>query len=75
MEITPEIVTMVVTALATALFGELAKKFNWSTKDYIPFQNLSIGLFTGIIVFVLGLNTNLLSSVIIGLFSAMKQPK
>ena len=71
MELTPEIITMVVTAIVTAIFGELAKKFNWSTKDYLPFQNLSIGLFSGIIVYIVGLNTNILSAVILGIFASM----
>ena len=71
MTLTPEIITMVVTALVTALFGELAKKFNWSTKDYIPFQNLAIGLFAGVLLFITGLNTNLLSAVILSLFASL----
>lgn len=71
MELTPEIITMVVTAIITYGFGLLAKKFNWTTKDYIPFQNLSIGLFSGILVYILGFNENLLSAVILGLFASL----
>ena len=71
MELTPEIITMVVTAIVTAIFGELAKKFNWSTRDYLPFQNLAIGLFSGVIVYIAGLNTNVLSAVILGTFASM----
>lgn len=71
MTLTPEIITMVVTALVTAIFGELAKKFNWSTKDYIPFQNLAIGLFAGVLVYITGLNSNLLGAVILSLFASM----
>ena len=71
MEITPEIITMVVTAIITYGFGLLAKKFNWATKDYIPFQNLCVGLFSGILVYVFGLNENLLGAVILGLFAAL----
>lgn len=71
MEITMEMVTMVVTAIITYLFGFLAKKFNWETKDYIPFQNLCVGLFTGLFVYLLGINNNLLSAVILGLFASM----
>lgn len=71
MEITPEIISMVVTALITFGFGLLAKKFNWSTKDYIPFQNLCIGLFSGILVYIFGFNENLLGAIILGLFASM----
>ena len=71
MEITPEIITMVVTAIITYGFGLLAKKFNWATKDYIPFQNLCVGLFSGILVYVFGLNDNLLGAVILGLFASL----
>lgn len=71
MEITPEIITMVVTAIITYGFGLLAKKFNWATKDYIPFQNLCVGLFSGILVYLFGLNENLLGAVILGLFASL----
>lgn len=71
MELTPEIISMVVTAIVTAIFGFLAKKFNWSTRDYIPFQNLSIGLFAGILVYIAGLNTNALSAILLSLFASM----
>lgn len=71
MKLTPEILVMVVTSLVTAIFGELAKKFNWSTKDYLPFQNLSIGLFSGILACVLGFNDNIIEAIILGIFAAM----
>lgn len=71
MKLTPEIITMVVTTIITFLFGWLAKKFNWATRDYIPFQNLCIGLFSGILVYLLGFNENLLSAVILGLFASL----
>lgn len=71
MKLTPEILTMVVTAIITALFGQLAKKFNWSTKDYIPFQNLSIGLFSGILACLFHFNDNIAESIILGIFAAM----
>ena len=71
MELTPEIISMVVTAIITFIFGWLAKKFNWATKDYIPFQNLCIGLFSGILVHLLGFNQNVLSAVLLGLFASL----
>ena len=71
MEITIDMVIMIVTAIITAIFGMCAKKWNWETKDYIPFQNLCIGIIAGLLVFLLGLNTNVLQAVILCIFSAM----
>lgn len=71
MQLTPEIIIMVVTSIITGIFGILAKKFNWSSKDLIPFQNLAIGLFAGIFLYLTNLNTNLISAVFLSYFSAM----
>ena len=54
----------------TAICGTLAKKFNWATQDYIPYQNIVIGIVAGILVFATGLNTNILSALILCVFSA-----
>lgn len=71
MELTPEIITMVVTSIVTGIFGVLAKKFNWSSKELIPFQNLAIGLLAGIFVYLTNLNANLISAIFLSYFSAM----
>jgi hypothetical protein len=71
MEITVEMILMVSTAIVTAIMGFLAKKFNWDTKDYIPFQNLTIGLFMGILMCLTGTVENLLNAILIGIFSAL----
>ena len=70
MELTVEIIIAVATALVTAVFGTLAKKFNWATQDYIPYQNIIIGIIAGILVFATGLNTNILYALILCIFSA-----
>ena len=70
MEITPEIITMVVTAIVTWIFGILAKKFEWKTEDYIPAQNFAIGLIAGLFVYFLGFNGNIVNAIIICIFSA-----
>ena len=69
MELTVDIIIAVATALVTAIFGTLAKKFNWATQDYIPYQNIVIGIVAGILVFATGLNTNFLMAIILCLFS------
>lgn len=71
MEITIDMCVMIVTAIITAVFGMCAKKWNWETKDYIPFQNLCIGILAGVLVFITGLSTNVLNAIIICIFSAM----
>lgn len=70
MEFNIDMVIMVVTAVVTAIFGTLAKKFNWETKEYIPFQNLAIGVLAGLIVFCTGLNKNAINAVIMCVCSA-----
>lgn len=70
MELNIDMIIMVVTAVVTAIFGMLAKKFNWETKDYIPFQNLIIGILAGLAVFCTGLNKNVLNAIVICVFSA-----
>ncbi len=58
-------IIIVTTAFITYVFGILAKRFNWATKDYIPVQNLTIGFFGGLLLYLSGLNDNIISSVII----------
>ena len=70
MELTVDIIIAVATALVTAIFGTLAKKFNWATQDYIPYQNIVIGVIAGILVFSTRLNTNFLMAIILCLFSS-----
>lgn len=71
MDISVDMIVMIVTAIITAIFGMCAKRWNWETKDYIPFQNLVIGLSAGLLVFLTGLSANLLNAVLICIFSAM----
>ena len=70
MELTVDIIIAVATAIVTAIFGTCAKKFNWTTQDYIPYQNIAIGIIAGILVFATGLNTNILYALILCIFSA-----
>lgn len=70
MELTIDIIIAVATAIVTAIFGTCAKKFNWATQDYIPYQNIAIGFIAGILVFATGLNTNFLMAIILCLFSS-----
>ena len=70
MELTVDIIIAVATAIVTAIFGTCAKKFNWATQDYIPYQNIVIGIIAGVLVFATGLNTNILYSLILRIFSA-----
>lgn len=71
MEITVDMIIMIVTAVITAVFGMCAKKWNWDTANYIPFQNLAIGMLAGALVYLVGLNNNILQAIILCVFSAM----
>lgn len=71
MEVTLDMIIMVVTALVTAIFGMITKKFDLDLKQYIPIQNIIIGILAGIIVYSLELNTNILNSIVMCSFSAL----
>lgn len=64
-EITIEIILTVVTAVITAFLGWAAKKWNWDTSDYIPFQNLAIAIVSGILFIATGLQANVIIAFII----------
>lgn len=64
-EITIEIILTVVTAVITAFLGWAAKRWNWDTADYIPFQNLAVAIISGILFIVTGLQTNVVIAFII----------
>lgn len=64
-EITIEIILAVVTAVITAFLGWAAKKWNWDTSDYIPFQNLAVAIISGILFITTGLQTNVIIAFII----------
>ncbi len=72
MELTPEMIMAVVSAIITYLFGLLAKKFNWMESKYIPLQNLVVGLLSALICYALKLNdSNILVTTLSCLFGSM----
>lgn len=64
-QITVEIILAVVTAVITAFLGWAAKKWNWDTADYIPFQNLAVAIISGILFIATGLVSNVIIAFII----------
>lgn len=64
-EITVEIILAVVTAVITAFLGWAAKKWNWASEDYIPFQNLAIAIISGVLFIATGLVSNVIVAFII----------
>ncbi len=68
---TMEEIIIVVTALVTLIFGELAKRFKWIKKKYIPYQNLVIGVLAGLLVYFTGLCESPVQSIITCLCSAL----
>ena len=69
-EVTLTTIISFTTLVITYLFGILSKKFNWLESKYIPYQNAVIGIFAGIIAFVLGLVDNLAKAIIMCVISA-----
>lgn len=66
-----EEIVMVVTALVTLIFGELSKRFGWVKKKYIPYQNITIGIIAGLLVYFVGLQETILSSILTCLFASL----
>ena len=64
-EITVEIILAVVTAVITAFLGWAAKRWHWSSEDYVPFQNLFIAVVSGTLFLLTGLITNAVVAFII----------
>ena len=69
-EITVEIILAVVTAVITAFLGWAAKRWHWSSEDYVPFQNLGIALLSGILFIATGLVSNVIIAFIISFGAA-----
>lgn len=69
-EITIEIILAVVTAVITAFMGWAAKKWNWASEEYIPFQNLAIALLAGVLFISTDLIGNVITAFIISFGSA-----
>lgn len=65
-----EITIPSVISLITLIVGYVSKYFGINSK-YIPIQNIVIGVISGIIVYFLGLNNNLFSSIVLCLISAL----
>ena len=53
-----------VAMLVTWIMGELAKKFNWYEKKYIPFQNLLIGIIATIIYILANDEANITAAIV-----------
>lgn len=65
-----EITIPSVISLITLIIGYLSKYFGLNSK-YIPLQNIIIGILSGLIVYFLHLDDNLLSSIILCLISSL----
>lgn len=67
MEITiPGIITFV-----TLIIGYISNHFNLIDKKYIPFQNITIGIISGVLVYIIGLESSISNAIIICLISSL----
>lgn len=60
-----------IVALITLVIGQISKKLGILDKKYIPYQNVAIGLISGLVVWVVDLDTNLLSAILTCLISSL----
>ncbi len=60
-----------VVAFVTLILGELTKKIGLVNKKYIPIQSVVVGILSGFIVWLVELDTNLLSSMISCIISSL----
>jgi len=67
---TVEAISAVVTGIVTYIFGIINKKLNITDTNYIPLQNLIIGVATGCACYALGIMDNLTNSIVICTVSA-----
>lgn len=73
LDVTTEAIVSMCTIIVTYIMGLLAKKFNWVTSEYIPIQNLLIGILAGVLAYLVGLSDNIIVSIVaclVGAFSA-----
>ena len=63
--ITIESIITLVTVVISYIFGELAKKFNWIEKKYIPMQTLIVGLLSGVLYYIAVDSSNIANAIII----------
>ena len=59
-----ELTIKTVIIAVTLFLGQITKKFKWFDKRYIPWQNLVIGLVSGVICYLTDLEANLATSLV-----------
>jgi hypothetical protein len=57
-------------AFVTLILGQITKKFNLVNSKYLPFQNIIIGIISGLLVYLTGLEPNIYNAIITCLMSA-----
>jgi len=55
-----ELTVTSIVALVTLILGQITKKIGWIDKKFIPYQNLVIGLLSGVICWLVELEPNIL---------------
>lgn len=66
-----EITIPSIIAFVTLLIGLISRKLNIYNKKYIPIQNVLIGLLSGFLVWLTGLESNIYNALITCLISAL----
>ena len=60
-----------IVAFVTLMLGSITKKFGLVDKKYIPYQTLCIGVISGILCYLTGLQDNVLISMFTCLLSSL----
>lgn len=66
-----EITVASIIAFVTLIIGAITKKFNIVNKKFIPIQNIVIGILSGLLVFLTGLDNNIFSALVTCLMSSL----
>jgi ABC-type Fe3+-siderophore transport system permease subunit len=59
-----ELTMMGIVTFVTLIMGEITKRIGWVDKKYIPYQSFIIGIISGLLCWVTGLETNLFNSIL-----------
>lgn len=60
-----------IVAFVTLLMGEITKRIGWVDKKYIPYQSFLIGLISGVLCWITGLEVNLFNAILTCLISSL----
>lgn len=58
-------------SFVTLIIGFISKRFKIVSKKFIPYQNLIIGIISGLLVYLTGIDENLYSAIIASIMASL----